>query len=101
MEEVRIFCPFWYNVLLGVMRVGPKESAMTDVSNINAAALATSSLIRVKNQAASAYHYRISTILLHSGTKHEDIVRLNRLGLCMSPQSIIRMQNKMNETGRR
>lgn len=97
MEEVRLFCPFWYTVLLGVMRIGTKENIMTDISEINTAALATSSLIRVKNQTASAYHYRISTILFHSGTKHDDIVRLNRLGLCMSPQSIIRLQNKMNE----
>ncbi len=96
MEEVRVFCPFWYSMLLGAMRVGPKESVMTDISEINAAALATSSLIRVKNQTGSAYHYRISTVLFHSGTKHDDIVRLNRLGLCISPQSITRLQNKMN-----
>ena len=99
MEEVQVFCPFWYTVLLGVMQIGTKENIMTDISEINTAALATSSLIRVKNQTASAYHYRISTILFHSGTKHDNIVRFNRLGLiaCMSEQSIIDLQNKMNK----
>ena len=70
---------------------------MKDIIEINAAALATSSLIRTKTPSASAAHSRISLILFHSGTKHEDLVRLNRLGVCVPPQSIIHLQKKLNE----
>lgn len=63
----------------------------------NGVALAAATLCRVRNPKASALHYRISTVLLHSGTKDEDLVRLNRLGVCMSPDSTIRFQRKMGE----
>lgn len=36
-------------------------------------------------------------VLFHSGTKHDDIVRLNKLGICMSPDSMIRAQRKMGK----
>ena len=63
----------------------------------NSLALATGTIARVRNTKASSIHYRISTILFHSGVKHDDLIRLNRVGICMSPDSIIRLQNKMNE----
>ena len=47
----------------------------------NSLALATAILARVRNPQASAVHYRISTILFHSGVKHDD---LNRLGVHVS-----------------
>ena len=51
----------------------------------------------VRNMKASSVHYRICTILFHSGVKHDDLIRPNRMGICMSPDSIICLQNKMNE----
>lgn len=61
----------------------------------NGVALAAATLCRVCDPKAAALHYRISTVLFHSGTKHEDLVRLNRLGVCMSPDSMIQAQRKM------
>ena len=65
--------------------------------SVNSLALATATIARVRNTKASSIYYRISTILFHSGVKHDDLIRLNRMGICMSPDSIIRLQNKMNE----
>jgi len=67
------------------------------INNINAAALATSSLTRLRNSNLSSLHYRISTILFHSGARFEDLIRLNRLGVCMSPNAMLRLQNKMGK----
>lgn len=60
-------------------------------------ALATASLARFRNPRLSAYAYRLSTILYHSGAKHNDILRLNRLGVCMSAQSAVNFQRQMGE----
>ena len=65
--------------------------------DVNSLALATATIARVRNTKASSLYYRISTILFHNGVKHDDLIRLNRMGICMSPDSIIRLQNKMNE----
>ena len=46
----------------------------------------------LRNAKASAAHYRISTITFHSGVKHDDLTRLNHIGVCMSPDSIVNMQ---------
>ncbi|CAB3997520.1 hypothetical protein AC249_AIPGENE16794 [Paramuricea clavata] len=45
----------------------------------------------------SALAYKISTILFHSGVKHQDLIRLQKLGLCMSPNSIIKFQKEIGE----
>ena len=45
----------------------------------NSLALATAILARVRNPQASAVHYRISTILFHSGVKHDDLNRLFKI----------------------
>ena len=58
----------------------------------NSLALATAILARVRNPQASADHYRISTTLFHSGVKHDDLNRLNRVSRLQ-----IRLQSKMNE----
>jgi len=97
MEEVRIFCPVWYNCVIGASGVSTQVDVNSVAKNHNSLALATAILARVRNPQASAVHYRISTILFHSGVKHDDLNRLNRLGVCMSPDSIIRLQSKMNE----
>ena len=59
-------------------------------------ALASSMLARLRNPQASAIHYRISTISFHSGIKHDDLNRLNSLGVCISPDSTVRLQGKTN-----
>ena len=35
--------------------------------------------------------------LFHSGVKHDDLIRLNRLDVCMSQDATVIMQKKMNE----
>jgi hypothetical protein len=91
---VRINCPFWFESVLGA--AGLDQSEMKNcVNNVNAAALSTATLMRLRNNSLSALHYRISTILFHSGTRFEDLIHLNRMGICMSPDSIVRLQRKM------
>ena len=46
----------------------------------------------------SALAYRISAILFHSGVNYEDIVRLNRLGVCMSPSRMVNLQRQMGKS---
>ncbi|XP_020611971.1 uncharacterized protein LOC110050397 [Orbicella faveolata] len=96
MEEVRIFCPVWFHCALGASGVS-QDALKVCGPEVNSLGLATATIARVRNAKASAAHYRISTILFHSGVKHDDLTRLNRLGLCMSPDSIVTMQKKMNE----
>ena len=77
---------------------GKDEQEMKKVGvSTNGVALAAATLCRVCNPKASALHYRILTVLFHSGTKHENLVRLNRLGVCMSPDSMIQAQHKMGK----
>ena len=64
---------------------------------INVMALASASLGRFRNPQLSAYAYRISTILFHAGAKHDDVLRLNHFGVCMSPQSAVALQKQMGE----
>ena len=95
-EEVRVFCPLWHHCVLGasglkdddIKAFGPKT---------NSTALVSSVVARVRNSTASAAHYRISSILFHSGAKYEDLIHLNRLGVCMLPTMVVAMQRKMSE----
>jgi len=96
LEELRIFCPVFYEFLMGSSGQEDQEMMKAGI-NKNGVAIAAATLCRVRNPKASALHYRISTVLWHSGTKEEDLVRLNRLGVCMSPDSMIRVQRKMGE----
>ena len=57
--------------------------------------LATSVLARCRNAEMSAIAYRISTIFFHSGV--EDIIRLNRLGVCMSHSRMLNLQRQMGK----
>ena len=59
-------------------------------------ALVSSTVACLRNPQASTVHYRISTIIFHSGIKHDDLDCLNRLAVCMPPDSIICLQSKMN-----
>ena len=94
MEEVRIHCPVWFNCQLGASGLSSKEEAVG--RRVNSMAFGSSTLACLRNPKASVVHYRISTILFNSGVKHDDLNRLNRLGVCMSPDSIVRLQSKMN-----
>ena len=58
-------------------------------------AMATASVARSRNPTLSAFAYRVSTILFHSGTKYNDILYLNRLGICMSPEMTVNFQKQM------
>ena len=95
LEEVRVFCPFWMSCLLGACNV---SSDSKTVKQINAMALSTSVAARCANQLMSAVSYRISAILFNSGVKYQDINRLHKLGVCMSPDMVINMQKKMGES---
>lgn len=35
--------------------------------------------------------------MVHSGVKHEDLVRLNRLGVSKSPKQMVRAQSEMGK----
>ena len=60
-------------------------------------ALNTAIAARCCNHTMSAVAYCLSTILFHSGTKFDDLKCLNKLGICMHPQSIVRFEEKMGE----
>ena len=84
MKEVRIFCALWFDCVRGAS--GLSQNAFKECGpEINSLTLATATLVRLRNAKASAVHYRISTIMFHSGVKHDDLTRLNHLGVCMSP----------------
>ena len=84
--------PVWYDCVLEACGLS-REDIQEGGRDVNSLALATATIARVRNTKASTIHYRISTILFLSGVKRDDLIRLNR----MSPDSIIRLQNKMNE----
>ena len=96
LKEVRIFCPLFYRFLLGASGLDDEDVKIPG-NGTNEVALAAATLCRARNPKASALHYRISTVLFHSGVKHEDLGRLNRLGVCMSPDAMVRAQNTMSK----
>jgi hypothetical protein len=54
-------------------------------------------IARVVNPTMSAVAYRIYTVLFHSGISHVDVQCLNRLGSCMSSDSVLNIHEKMGE----
>ena len=48
---------------------------------VNSMALASSVTARVRNNTMSALAYRVSCVLFHSGVSHQDLIRLNHLGI--------------------
>lgn len=96
-KEVETDCPLLYAALSNAANIN--ESSADDENEMvrNAIALATSSLIRCRNPAMSAVAYRISTVLFHSGVSFGDFTRLNHLGVYMSHQMMIDLQQKMGE----
>ena len=97
-HEVNVKCPLWSATMSGACGASPQNctSSQNRVDRaLNAMALATSALARSRNAKLSAYAYRISLILFKSGASYYDRVRLNRLGICMSPESVVNLQKKM------
>lgn len=98
-KEIVVRCPFWNSCLRGACGIeltgemDPHEGCRMKKS----VALATSVAARVRNQCMSALAYRISGILFHSGATNQDFIRLNRLGVCMSPDAILGMQCSFGE----
>ena len=94
-HEAEVWCPLWMACLKGACDV--QDFSSEDVKATNSLALSTAVAARCRNQTMSAVSYRISTVLFHSGVKHEDLKLLNKLCVCMSPPSIINLQTKMGE----
>ena len=94
-HEVEIWCPVWMACLKGACNV--KELAEENGKAINSIALSSAVAAKCRNPKMSSAAYRISTILFHSGVKHEDLRLLNKLGVCMSPDSIVELQRRMGE----
>ena len=93
-HEISVFCPVWHACMKGACGITKAKSQNDKLTkSTNVMALATASLGRFRNEQLSAYAYRLSTILFHSGVKHNDILRLNRLGVCMSPQSVVNFRS--------
>ena len=53
---------------------------------------------RARNSTMSALAYRISALLSHSGVGYDDMRRLNRMGISMSPDMIINLQRQMGKS---
>lgn len=89
-HEIEVYCPLWHACLTGAANVhlpGAKFDAA-----VNSLALASSVIARLRNPRMSALAKRVSTVLVHSGAKADDFMRLNRLGICMSHDQVIRDQ---------
>jgi len=84
--ESKLFCPLWYSCMSG---------AAGKRGNVNHLALMTAFAARVRNPKMSAVAFRISNLLVHSGAKFQDIMRLSILGICMTPKSTVRLQERM------
>ena len=96
-HEAEVLCPFWMSCLRGACSSSRRRKKVQTNKIINAMALSTAVAAKCRNQKMSAMAYRISTILLHSGVKFDDLKRLHKLGICMTPESIVCMEKKMGE----
>lgn len=56
---------------------------------VNLLALATSAIACLQNPCMSAFAKRVFTVLMHSGAKANNVMHLNRLGICMSHNKVI------------
>lgn len=56
---------------------------------VNSLALASSVIAHLQNPRMSALAKRVSTVLERSGSKADDFMRLNPLGICMSHDQVI------------
>ena len=95
-DEISAKCPLWTAAIKGAS--GVRNISSASKKKINAIALSSAIAARTRNHKMSAMAYRISTILFHSGVKSEDVTRLSRLGVCMSPDQVVDFQKKMGKT---
>ena len=96
LEELRIVCPVVYHFVISACGIQESDVKVKGTA-ANGVALATAVMCRLRNPKASALHHIISTVLFHSGAKHDDLVRLNRLGGSMSPKQMVRAQSEMGK----
>ena len=96
-EEIVLRCPFWSSCIGGACGVELKESCKLGDSVKNSVALATSATARVRNKSMSAIAYQVSSILFHIGVSHQDLIRLNRLGISMSPDMTLGLQRRLGK----
>ncbi|CAB3991855.1 Hypothetical predicted protein [Paramuricea clavata] len=93
-KEVSMECPIYNAVVTCACKA---SSSCNEIATTNAIALPTSAIAKVVNPTMSAVAYRISTVLFHSGISHVDVQHLNRLGICMSSDSVINLHKRMGE----
>lgn len=91
-HEVGTWSPLWMACLKGACNI--KDLAEENSKVINYVDLSSPVAAKCRNPKMSAAAYRISTILFHSGVKHEDLRLLNNLGVCMSPDSMFELKKK-------
>ena len=64
---------------------------------VNSMALTSSVTACVHNNTMSALAYRVSCVLFHSGVCHHDLICLNHLGICISPDRMLHLQHNLGE----
>ena len=90
-KEVEVYLPFWNACVRG--SCGEKINCGKDA--MNAVALTTATVARQIIKDLSAFHYRVSTVLCHSGVSFDGAALLIKLGIYMSPQRMINLQREM------
>ena len=94
-NELRVKSPLWFSIVSAAFGMLGKSQDKKRRRWFNVISVATSVLAKFRNAKLSALAYRISMVLLHGGFSYLDVLRLNRLGICMSPDFSIELQRKM------
>lgn len=89
-HKIEAYCPLWQACLTGPVNVHLPGAKYDDA--VNSLALASSVIARLQNPCMSALAKRVSTVLVRSGAKADDFMRLNPLGICMSHDQVIHDQ---------
>jgi hypothetical protein len=97
-HETRLKCPFWYVCMNGAVGLDLRQNDNRRSKVINAMAASISILARARNPTLSAFAYRISLLLFNGGVSYYDTIRLNHLGMCMSPKRTVELQKKMGNS---
>ena len=104
-KEAEVYLPFWNACVRGSCGEKVDENKATALQAkvdegleiINTVALTTATVARQRVKNLSAFHYRVSTVLCHSGVSFDGAVLLNKLGVCMSPQRMVSLQRAMGK----
>ena len=89
--------PIWSSCVSGASGVDLKQIDEIQDFAVNSMALASSVTARVRINTMSALAYRVFCVLFHSGVSHQDLIRLNHLGICMSPDRVLHIQHNLGE----